>query len=187
MFLFLSSLLTSQPLKLFHPSSPLSFLAILHCLPPPQPVSPRCFLHLAVLRYPPSCPGRVPGARVSAAWRRLLGQAAAAGATVRAVQSSQLAAARQRSGLHCVRHQVHGAGQPRGLLGRLPERSSFGGPKGGFHHGLAEDGCRLRGCPPSDQRGPRRLRGGPEAAESQQIYVRQSWWAQRDSLDFEPK
>lgn len=125
-------------------------------LPPPS----------AIIRYPPACPGGIPGARISTAQRRRLGQAAATGAAVWVVQSSEFAAACQRPGIHRLRHQVHRAGQPRGFLEWLPERSSAGGPEGSIHHGLSEERSGLRGRAPADQCGPRRLRGGPKAAES---------------------
>jgi len=125
-------------------------------LPPPPP---------SIIRNPPACPGRIPGAWFGPPPGRLVGQAAAPGASVWVVQQSQLAASCQRPGIHRLRHQLHRAGQPRGLLGWLPERRSAGGPEGSLHHRLPEDGSRRGGRPPADQRGPGRLRGGPVAAE----------------------
>lgn len=181
----LSFLLTSWPLILSSSAVLLSFPSFITALLTPHFQTLLCLPPLTtIIRYSPSSSGRVPGAWVSTTRWRLLRQAAAAGATVRVVQSSQLAAAHQRPGLHRLRHQVHRAGEPWGLLGWLPERSAFGGPKGGFYHRLPEDGCRVGGRPPSNQCGPRRLRGRPKVAERQQNDVLQSRWAHRDSLGF---
>lgn len=120
----------------------------------------------SIIRYPPARPGRIPGAWVSTPQRCLLGQAAAPGAAVWVIQPSQLTAACQRSRLHRLRHQVHRAGQPWGLLGGLPEWSSARGPEGSLHHWLPENGSRHRGYPPPDQCGPGWLRGGPKDSES---------------------
>lgn len=130
-----------------------------HFFPPLLPLS-------SVIRYPPTCPRRILGTRVGAAQRRLLGQAASLGATVWVVQPSQHAASRQRPGFYRVWHQVHRSGQPRGLLGRLPEWRSAGGPQGSLHQWHPEDGSRDWGHPLADQRGPGRLRGRPKATES---------------------
>lgn len=146
---FYSSLLFSLFPYLSISTLPLIFTPVL-ILPPPHPCWPLLFSPPSIIRYPPACPGRVPGARVGAAGRSLLQQAPAAGAAVWLVQSGQLAAAGQRPGLHRLRHQVHRAGQPGGFLGRLPEWGAAGGPEGRFHHRLPEDGGRFRRCPSFD-------------------------------------
>lgn len=165
LFFFFLFWVTSLSSFLFHFPSALPTITLSpHChspfcpslLPPPS----------AIIRYPPACPGGIPGARIGITQRRRLGQAAATGAAVWVVQSSEFAAACQRPGIHRLRHQVHGAGQPRGFLEWLPERSSAGGPEGSIHHGLSEERSGLRRHAPADQCGPRRLRGGPKAAES---------------------
>lgn len=85
-----------------------------HSVTSPPPPSP------SIIRHPLACSGRVPGARVGTPWWCILRQTAAPGAAVWVVQPSQLTASCQRPGFHRLRHQVHRAGQPRGLLGWLP-------------------------------------------------------------------
>lgn len=150
-------------LLFLHPSIQTIIITFITPLPLFLPLPPP---HSSFIRYPPACSGWIPGAWVGTPRQCLLRQAAAPGAPVWVVQPSELSAAGQRPGFYRLRHQVHRAGQPRGLLGWLPERSPAGGPKGGFHYWLPEDGSRSGGCPPADQCGPGWLWGRPKAPES---------------------
>lgn len=154
----------------FLPSTPPTIISTSHF--PPTTHSPLFPPLLAcpstIIRCPPARPGWISGAWVSTPRKRLLGQASAARAAVWVVQPSQLTAAFQRLGFHCLRHPVHGAGKPGGLLEWLPEWSSAGGPEGRLHHRLTEDGSRHGGRLPADQCGPGWLWGGPKATGSQE-------------------